>query len=778
MEILTLIKANFRYKKSALLSVAILTLIISVSLVVVLSTYENCDRSIANAYTLTESGDALIILHASDYTEPLEEAVLKNENVEKVVSKDCIFVEKCSYEGTESDMLSFLCITGVDENMKVMNDTLTDYRSSAPELKEGEIFVTQGFMMDLNCQAGDEITLCIGEREFDFTIKAAVLEPYMGAVVIGTKICYISDDDLEMLQAYCKNIKSDLLHSSENREKLVYIHKDNACTLSDAEFIRQVNLDTGIVDAGIYSATKMISKEYTGLAVKIVSTFLSAFIGILFVIVLIVIGHNISAGIEMDYVDLGILKSQGFVSARIRLVLGFCYMISEFVGAAAGLLLAIPVVPLLCNIYQPITGIIIENRLYIGESLTWLFLIFVISIGLIFMMTGKVGKISPVRAISGGRNEIYFDSRLHAPVNKRCLSASLAFRSFISSIRRYIAIIMIAVLLVFFMMTSLILGNAMTSKKAMGAMGVMVTDVDVSFHDEFSEEQLSEIETAVSGFSEIEKIYCYSTKYCSLNGEQKACLVSKYSDSFTVTEGREPRYDNEIIITEILADGYDLSIGDHVVIGYDDKKEDYIITGFFQSLCDTGNCFGMLETGAERIGADYIGFVGFSIAEPEKKQEIVDYLNKNFGNSLEAKTVDSIAGEPVEVIINVIKAVIFILSFVFALVAVYMVCEKCFLQEKDDIAIYHALGFTKKRLRLQFALRFLMIAGVGSVFGLVLSVLFSGKLLSMILRSLGIVSFHIDFTTDTFLIPICFICVCFFLFAYFTSKRIKAFSNL
>ncbi len=56
---------------------------------------------------------------------------------------------------------------------------------------------------------------------------------------------------------------------------------------------------------------------------KIVSTFLSAFIGILFVIVLIVIGHNISAGIEMDYVDLGILKSQGFVSARIRLVLGF-----------------------------------------------------------------------------------------------------------------------------------------------------------------------------------------------------------------------------------------------------------------------------------------------------------------------------------------------------------------------------------------------------------------------------------------------------------------------
>ncbi len=262
MEILTLIKANFRYKKSALLSVAILTLIISVSLVVVLSTYENCDRSIANAYTLTESGDALIILHASDYTEPLEEAVLKNENVEKVVSKDCIFVEKCSYEGTESDMLSFfLCITGVDENMKVMNDTLTDYRSSAPELKRGEIFVTQGFMMDLNCQAGDEITLCIGEREFDFTIKAAVLEPYMGAVVIGTKICYISDDDLEMLQAYCKNIKSDLLHSSENREKLVYIHKDNACTLSDAEFTRQVNLDTGIVDAGIYSATKMISKR-------------------------------------------------------------------------------------------------------------------------------------------------------------------------------------------------------------------------------------------------------------------------------------------------------------------------------------------------------------------------------------------------------------------------------------------------------------------------------------------------------------------------------------
>ncbi len=137
-----------------------------------------------------------------------------------------------------------------------------------------------------------------------------------------------------------------------------------------------------------------------------------------------------------------------------------------------------------------------------------------------------------------------------------------------------------------------------------------------------------------------------------------------------------------------------------MVIGYDDdKKEDYIITGFFfQSLCDTGNCFGMLETGAEKELAPIISVLWDSVSQSlKKKQEIVDYLNKNFGNSLEAKTVDSIAGEPVEVIINVIKAVIFILSFVFALVAVYMVCEKCFLQEKDDIAIYHALGFTKKK---------------------------------------------------------------------------------
>lgn len=151
---------------------------------------------------------------------------------------------------------------------------------------------------------------------------------------------------------------------------------------------------------------------------------------------------------------------------------------------------------------------------------------------------------------------------------------------------------------------------------------------------------------------------------------------------------------------------------------------------------DTGQCFSMALTGAERLGINCIYYGGYSLSDTSNYKEIEKELNKKFGNILEANatTEGKVIDNTYEVAINAMKAIIYTFSVVFALVVVMMVCTKTFLQERKDIGIYKALGFTTGKLRLQFAVRFLIISIIGSAIGSLLSTVLSGKLLSTLLK--------------------------------------------
>jgi uncharacterized protein YoxC len=102
-----------------------------------------------------------------------------------------------------------------------------------------------------------------------------------------------------------------------------------------------------------------------------------------------------------------------------------------------------------------------------------------------------------------------------------------------------------------------------------------------------------------------------------------------------------------------------------------------------------------------------------------------------------------------------------------------MFCKKAFLQERKDIGIYKSLGFTSTKLRLQFAVRFLIVSLIGSAFGAVLSVLFTQPILTATFRILGVSVFNAQFTVMSFVIPILIVAVSFFVFSFFASRKIK-----
>ena len=122
---------------------------------------------------------------------------------------------------------------------------------------------------------------------------------------------------------------------------------------------------------------------------------------------------------------------------------------------------------------------------------------------------------------------------------------------------------------------------------------------------------------------------------------------------------------------------------------------------------------------------------------------------------------------------NAMTGVIYAVSVLFSLVVVMMVCKKAFLQERRDIGIFKSLGFTSSKLRLQFAVRFLIVSLAGSALGIVISLFCTPMTLTWVFKMIGVSNFISRFSALSIIIPAAITAVSFFTFAYLSSRKIK-----
>lgn len=770
MEILTLLKANIRRKKGSFVSVILLTLIIAMSVTTILSIREGALNGVYQAHELCDTPDILASYSAYNLTDDLIEKVKSDSRVKRVNVIDSILSEKAVMGDREYS--NPMTLTKANENTGLLKGSLNGVAENAPKLQRGEIYVPQGFLTALNGKIGQKVTLRTIDGDHEFIVKGILLSPMFGSSLIGWKNICISDDDYSELAAAALDAETE---SRTGLGKNMEVYKSGSCALTNAQLRRQLNLDTGFTDMAYGSMTREMSINYTTLFPVIVCSALLVFIILLLAIVIIVTVHSISVEIETNYVTFGVLKAQGFDKNKIRTLFLGQYLLAEIIGAVIGIVLSVPLIGVGSNIFVKITAVPAVMSVPIGTIAVILAGLFALSAVSIFFVTMKVNKISPVLAISGAKNEIYFDSRLNAPISKRLLSPSLALRQFTSAKRRYVGTLVIVAVLVFFMMTVTILANTVTSKSALESMGALVAEINISPKEKLSDTDCENIEKEIERFAEIEKAYYTTNSYFSFNGEEMLGSVYKDPSLLPVLKGRAPEYDNEIVISTILLEEFDLKVGDEVTIGRRGKKETYLITGAVQLMNDVGRCFLISAEAAERVGFNAPLFGSYSLKDnnEEINQRVVDALNEKFGDMIDAEVSDELIDDTTGTAINAMQLIIYVFSVLFSLIVVHMVCSKAFIQERIDIGIFKAAGFKTSGLRRQFAFRFLIVSIIGSAAGGALSYFFSGKMLSILLRSIGITSFNTNPAFSSFVIPIAIICSSFLIFSYLVSGKIK-----
>lgn len=765
MEILTLLNANIRRKKGSFVSVILLTMIIAMSVTIILSMKESTLNGVNKAHEICDTPDVFAIYAEYNFQDNMIENVKKDSRVKRVTVVDSILTEKARMGDEEYSDLMFLFKS--DENIKLIKEDLSGIAETAPKLQKGEIYVSQGFLTNVYGNVGEQIIIETTAGEYEFTVKGILLDPMFGSSMIGYTAFYISDEDFSEITSAI---------SKEETGKCVQIYKADSCTLSSGQFRRQLNLDMGITDMAVGTTTNDMQLNFTTLFSETVSSILLVFVMLLLAIVIIVTVHNISVEIEMNYVTFGVLKAQGFDKNKIRLFFLGQYLLAEMIGAVIGTALSIPLIGVTSNIFVKITAIPAVTDVPAGRIAAILAALFVLSVISIFFITIKINKISPVRAISGAKKEIYFDSLINAPISGRFLSLSLALRQFTSAKRRYAGTLVIVAMLVFFIITVTMLANAVNSKSSLESMGVAVTEINVEPKMRLSDHDFETIEKEIEQFSEIKKAYYLNTSYFSLDGEDMHCTVYKDPSFLPALKGRAPIYDNEIGLSPVLLDEFGFKIGDEVTVGWQGKKEKYMITGVIQTMSDVGRSFPMSYAAAERIGYDRSLLGRYSLESENDEilnQKIADTLNEKFGDMIKAEANGAVVDSSSEAAIKAMRIIIYVSSVLFSLIVVHMVCSKAFTQERTDIGIYKAVGFKASKLRIQFAFRFLIVSLIGSAAGGILSYFFSEKMLGILLKSIGITSVKTDVFATSFEIPILIVCLSFLIFSYIVSGKIR-----
>lgn len=781
-EIIRIVKANIKGSKSSFISIVILMFLISFSTITVLSVDKNASKRHEIALKDVGFGDlicSIVVDEKSMTTNQFLDLIKKVEGssvVGEVNYYESAFIRIKDIRGKKSN--NDMILLGYNKNnldFAIFDESEDNILTEEIVLNRGEICVPISFKSMYNCEIGDIITINSDASSISFKVKYFFEDPYMGASMMGLKNLLINEEEL-------KNIREDAIKNSDKSIAPSYsvnIFRADFYKLSGMRFQQTLNNETGIAGYSVIAMLASQSETYTLILVNVFTGILLFFIVLLLIVTLIILSHSISSSIEMEYVNIGILKALGFTKSALKIALLFQYLLASFIGILMGIPVAIPIIKLINTMIRPVVNLYISSNIAVVPVTVVLGIVVLFIAVFILLKIRTLSKITPIRAISAGKADVYFKNIIETPIRKKNLNLWLALRQLTSNFKQYISATLVAMFLVGFLIMvtyMLYFWLAADGKNINKLYDPYDADVSIYYIDKNLQ---NEVETIINEEASIEHSFKKYSEYVLLNGYQIYCIIfddAKYINQ--ILEGRVCQYDNEIIITEFVADELNLKIGDSVEIAFGDYKSEYIISGYYQSSNDMGINFAMTKAGFDKLVEkdDYNMRVIYKVINSSKTDNIIDILNNKYTNK-QIEVINeggvNIAFGPVLNAIKGIGALIYVIVVIFSMTTIFMVCQKVFIKETRDYGTYKSLGITSSVLRVQFAIRFAIVAIVGGLFGVILSMLSANALLGTMFNYIGVSRFESEIDIKSIAIPFIFIVALFFVSAYILSYKIK-----
>lgn len=769
MGIKILIRAGLKRHRGALLGIFLLITLTATVTGTVLTLWANASAHEESGLTQAGFGELTAWVRAD--AESLAAEIAAMDEIDRAETQRLVFTNYTAL-GQESDSEGQLLLYEPErERYRFFTDDLSGYRPAPESIRLGEVYVSPSLVSMFGLGIGDEVTFPIARSGRDMVLKVAGFfeDPVMGSSMIGMKGFLVCESDY---QAALDMIASSGIDTLARQGAMLHIFL--SADLPAAQLNALLNQRAGLADFAEFTHSREAISGFMLVLQNAFSALFLAFAAVLLMAVLAVAGHSISANIRAEYKNMGILKTVGLTTADLRLVLLAQYGAAVLAGLAVGLILTVPISSVVSGATVTTTGLKIPAVLPIGWLAVSFGGILLLLGGFIYWRAGKIGKVSPMKAIRGEVETSNSSSEPIVRITENALSLRLALRQLLTGRKMHLGALAVAVLLSFFaaMIGRMDAWLGPDGKGMMDAFNPADHDLGVQM---FGASTIDSAEEIVRQYSGITDTYLLAMPSVSVNGVDYTSNAISEPERFHILQGRACTGDDEIVLTEFVAGDLGVDIGDTVTVRGDLSSGEYTVSGIYSCANDMGANVGLSQSGYLKIGRDdpRIWCWHYFLSDPSQKAAITQALEEQFGGDVHVheNTWPGLYG--IIAAMRALVAAMYIITAVFILVVTVLTGSRVLSAEQRDIAIYKAIGFADSAQQLTFTLRFGVTALIGSLAGTVLSATLSDRLVSAVMKLAGISNFASGVSFGGTLLPVLAVTLLFAGFAWLAAGKIK-----
>ena len=762
-----LLKAAIKKQKGSITGIFLLVFVLALCLFSALTVYISGRNSVESEMLRLGFGDFTI--WTGGQSEDLKAEMEAIPDVDHVLSQPLIFAGyeiNGSYSDNEGQLIVY------DESVPYRFLTADGEELPMPEIMPGTVYISPALCSSFDVQIGDTIQFELSRTggSKSFRVAGYFADAFMGSSMIDMKSFLIHETDWAGMQAVISEMADvDVLGRSG---AMYHIFQSGDSALSDLDFHRQLYESTDISLYTEFSYRQESILNYMLLLQNIVSGFLIAFSVVLLLVCLVIISHSLSVVVEQEKQDMAVLKTMGLSGSGLRRLYLILYGGTVLAGLLIGLVPAWGIARLFAKAMVSSTGLLIKLSFPAGVIAPILLGILLLFAAFLFLRTRRILRIPPVQTM----RETADGKKITSAFRKRFLSLDIALRELRAGKRKYIVLCIISVFLAMFLSVIGRMGTWL-GPKGEGLMNTFsVADHDLGVQPFNESVPMDEIERVINWYSPVQETYELAMQSVTVNGQEYTANVLNDTKWFHVLSGNVCD-GNSILITDTVANELKLSIGDTVPVASNGKMEHYTVSGIYQCANGMGSNIGMNLTGYSKIGdiTGHIWCYHYILENGSIRDYAMEYLQENY-RGIDVHTNSWSGLDGIVFVMHALVGVIYLVAALFILISVALTANKLLQSETGKMAIYKSMGLSPGRLRLSFALRFLIVVIIGTGIGICLSALCADSAISSVFKMFGIGEFRSGFSVLGTILPMITIPLLFFGFAYAFASKLKKIS--
>ena len=674
-------------------------------------------------------GDYVVISMGADSKASIDEILHEMESIRDYRIEPVVFGEKSNLKDMHGEKLeaknSVIYQSIEDSRLKFFDKE----NKQITQIKPGHAYATGDFMEKNHLQPGDKIRITHNSISFMVTLDGMAKDALLGSSMMGNSRFLFHREEIEKL------LSDETIYNGYQGQISYMDLKDEAGVSEIASAISQA---PGIMFSGARSLIKMcyVMDRIVAFTMLILSI-------CLIIVSFVVLKFSISFTIFEEFREIGVMKAIGISNFKIRSLYLTKYLMLAVIGAFVGFFVSIPFSDLLLRSVS--SNMVLEADNHFLLSVLGAILVVIVILLYAFRCTKLVKKSSPIDAIRSGQTGERYKKKSPFRLVKShgSIGFFMAVNDVFSAPRRYMTII-----ITFFLCTLFVLVFVNTSS-------TMRSDTFVTTFGTRSDLYYTDLTEAMScmnpdGRKQIEEYFAETEALLKKNGmPAKLCVETQYKNKirfngkdysiscqqgihtkaseYEYTEGVVPQNKNEIAITPTVSKLTGAKLGDTVTIDFGKETLDCVVVAYFQSMNQLGEVIRLHEDAPTDFTyiANVMSYqIDFDDHPSAKEIEVrKDKIKKLFDNEKVMNATeycDDCMGAA-----STMESVQYLLLGI-TLIVVILVCilmERSFLaDEKSQIAVLKAMGFSNKRVMEWHMIRFGIVTLVAVLLAAICSI--------------------------------------------------------